>query len=154
MDKTKDFARLLFEIAEYYNCVKQVHFERRGGGKIILDYAKDRPRLLQYLAPTLHILDKSIKKRVATSYGNHFTEDENQRGVNYLVDWLMEEVENNDENKLTYKYRLHNLYDIGLIKEMINFVEGRNYDRISAMRQLMFVLKEEIKDDKIKYKPI
>lgn len=147
MDSTKDFARVVFELAEYYNCIGEVHFERRGGGKIILDYAKDprRFKLQNYLALSLSVLDPSVKNKNKQTYGNNFTSEENNRGLEYLKDWLLEEIElyDSEQKKHIYKCRLYTIYDVGLLKELINFVEDRNYDRISAMRQLMFVLQEE-----------
>lgn len=145
MDSTREFARIVFELAEFYNTIGETHIERRGGGKILIDYAKEKPRLLQYVATTLGN-NNNIKVRQATTYGNTFTDDENEVGLTLLREWLLKEV-TVDEKNSNIKLRLHNLFDIGLIKELINFVEDRNYDRISAMRQLMFVLQEEDKEE-------
>ncbi len=144
-ETTKHFARIVFDMAEYYNT--KIHFEMRGGGKIIFDYARDNKKE-RWLAVTLDKSKKAIKRK-ATTYGDHFTEEENKLGITYLDEWLKTAVEV-DEEKLLYKERVYNVLDVGFLRECLKFEEGKNYDRLSAMRHIMFVLKEEDKVDESK----
>ncbi len=137
-ETTDKFCKIAFDLAEFYNC--KIQFETRGGGIHLLKYARQHKKE-RWLAPSLATLDKAVKLS-SNSYGNNFSKEANLQGLKMLAEWLEKEVER-DEEKLTYKLRLHYIYDVGLLRELINFVEGRNYDRISAMRQLMYVLKED-----------
>jgi hypothetical protein len=42
---------------------------------------------------------------------------------------------------------LHTIYDIGLLDELIKYIEGKNYDRVASMRLTMYHFREIMYND-------
>ena len=71
--------------------------------------------------------------------------EEKRLGTQYYVDYLKTVVGVDEKGAEIWK--LHYIYDIGLLDEILKFGEG-NFDRISAQLVKMFQLKEAIQEYK------
>jgi hypothetical protein len=142
-EKLDDFYRQLFMLAEYYNATIQA--EIAGGGKGILDYATFH-KLKQYCEkePDIVYNKENAVKAFNKPYFMNMAGDRPQLALAYLSDWLRQERSAIDDNgEVKSIMNLHKIYDEGLLKELIKFnaSEG-NFDRVSAMRLLPFMIKE------------
>ena len=142
-EKLDDFYRQLFLLAEYYNATIQA--EIAGGGKGILDYATFH-KLKQYCEkePDIVYNKEGSMKSYNKPYFMNMPAERKQLALAYLSDWLKTERSAfNDEGEVTMIMNLHKIYDEALLKELIKFnaLEG-NFDRVSALRLLPFMIKE------------
>lgn len=142
-EKLDDFYRQLFMLAEYYNATIQA--EIAGGGKGILDYASFH-KLKQYCEkePDIVYNKEVAMKSFNKPYFMNMPADRVQLALAYLSDWLKTERSAINENgEVVMIMNLHKIYDEGLLKELIKFnAEEGNFDRVSAMRLLPFMIKE------------
>lgn len=142
-EKLDDFYRQLFMLAEYYNATIQA--EISGGGKGILDYATFH-KLKQYCEkePDIVYNKEVAMKSFNKPYFMNMAGDRPQLALAYLSDWLKQERSAiSEEGEVTTIMNLHKIYDEGLLKELIKFnAEEGNFDRVSAMRLLPFMIKE------------
>jgi len=141
---TSEFHRTIFALARFYNA--KVQSEIAGGGKGILDYARVH-KLMNYceLEPDIVYNDQKGTK----SNKGYFmkTSGEFTRLAHiYLADWLKEErsIKEDDEGNIVTVLNLHKIYDEGLLEELIKFNNEGNFDRVSAMRLLPFMIKEKV----------
>lgn len=136
-----DYNRLLFMLAEYYNC--QIGFENDRGD--VIGYAK-RFKKLHLLAPEFELaFDANIpKSSVRRFFGMHIGSGKDNvrigNGDLYLRDWLIRERGKSEDGK--YLLNLHLIYDIGLLQELIKYKSGGNFDRVSSLRIGMYYEKE------------
>jgi len=141
-EKLDDFYRQLFLLAEYYNAT--IQSEIAGGGKGILDYAGFH-NLKQYCEkePDLFYNKESAVKSFNKPYFMNMSGDRPQLALAYLSDWLKQErsVIGEDNQQITVM-NLNKIYDEGLLKELIKFNLEGNFDRVSAMRLLPFMIKD------------
>lgn len=141
--KTQDeYNKNLFYLAMYYNA--KIGYESDTGD--VLGYAK-RHKLTSYLAEEFELnFDERLKAKNPSSnlrYGMKMGAGKEsarkKQGDIYLRDWLYTERGIDDKgNKI---YNLHRIYDLALLDELIKYGNG-NFDRISAMRILMYFQKE------------
>lgn len=131
-----EYNKNLFMLAEYYNA--KIGFENDRGD--VISYAK-RFKKLQWLEEEFKLPDnKELQSSRNRGYGMHMTDRRKSVGEVYLRDWLLTErsIDENG-NKLL---NLHQIYDVGLIRELIKYNPKGNFDRISAMLVGMFFDKE------------
>jgi len=67
------------------------------------------------------------------------------QALTYLKDWLLVErsLTSDATGKTVVVLNLNKIYDVGLLDELIKFSDDGNFDRISAMRLLPFMIKEK-----------
>jgi hypothetical protein len=138
------FYRILFNTAQFYNA--SIQSEIAGGGKGILDYARNH-KLLQFCEKEPDILsNKEINtKDINKPYFMKMDKDRVKLATIYLADWLMKErrTKTIDGEEISVM-NLHKIYDEGLLKELIKYNDDANFDRVSALRILPFMIKERI----------
>jgi len=141
-DSLDTFYRQLFLMARFYNAT--IQSEIAGGGKGILDYAKIKKQLHRCeKEPDILSNKENATKDINKSYFMNMAGDRPQLAHTYLADWLKQErsilAEREDMPTIL---NLHKIYDEGLLKELIKFNAEGNFDRVSAMRLLPFMVKE------------
>jgi hypothetical protein len=143
-EKLEDFYRELFLLAEYYNAT--IQSEIAGGGKGILDYATYH-KLKHYCEkePDIFYNKEVTVKSYSKPYFMNMAGDRPQLAHAYLSDWLRTERSaiSEEGNQTTIK-NLNKIYDEGLLKELIKFNSEGNFDRVSAMRLLPFMIKDRV----------
>lgn len=140
--KLEDFYKELFLLCEYYNATIQA--EIAGGGKGILDYAGFH-KLKHYCEkePDIFYNKESTVKSYNKPYFMNMAGDRPQLAHAYLSDWLRQERSMMSEGgEQTTIMNLNKIYDEGLLKELIKFNSEGNFDRVSAMRILPFMIKD------------
>lgn len=140
--RTDLFYAKVFNTARYYNAL--VQSEILGGGKGMLDYAKEK-NLLHYCdyRPSIFNIDKDEIRQSQKAYFINMSTDLKKQALNDLADWLLIEraIKENGE-KTRYILNLEMIYDRGLLQELIKFNPKGNFDRISAMLVLMVSRRE------------
>lgn len=129
----------LFMLCDYYNCEAQG--EIAGGGQGVIDYAKQHKYLhrLQFEPEMLDSKETSTAaKSKNRSYLMSMPTDRKNQGITYLEAWHMAQRGATDMGVPVYN--IHNIYDLGLLREMRKFGSG-NADRCSALIIGMFALK-------------
>lgn len=141
--KVSIFQRNVFYLARYYNA--KVQSELRGGGKSLLDFAKEN-NLLQYCdyRPAIFTTDKEELRLTQRPYFINVDPDLDKVAIEDLADWLMKERAAKIEGEETrYILNLEMIYDPALLEELIKYnPKSGNFDRLSAVRLLMLVRRE------------
>lgn len=140
--RTELFHRKLFNTARYYNAL--IQSEILGGGKGILDYAKEK-NLLSYcdFRPSIFSTDKDELRQSQKPYFINMSEDLKKQALQDLADWLLiERAVKIEGEKTRYILNLEMIYDRGLLQELIKFNPKGNFDRISALLVLMATRRE------------
>lgn len=132
----------IFMLSEYYGNAP-INFELRGGGQTAITEARKKKKL-HLLANMPSILLPKETNTIDKRLGVVFTEDTKWLAIKYLANWLEEEVEGKiDSNgNITYIKRIQNIYSLGLLKELRNFAEVGNYDRVDAIKLGIMCLKD------------
>ena len=132
----------LFMLADYYNC--NVQGEIAGGGQGVIDYARTNKLLhkVDFEPDMLVSKEQSSDAKLGNrKYLMAMPVERKMLAVTYMDDWHMSQrgiLENGNPT-----YNIHNIYDLGLLREMRKFGSG-NTDRVSAMLLAMFMLKNNI----------
>jgi hypothetical protein len=136
------FYRQLFLMARFYNAT--IQSEILGGGKGILDYAKVHKMLhLCEKEPDIAGTKENATRDINKSYFMNMSGDRPQLAHTYLADWLKQPRAIAAEHPdMPMILNLHKIFDEGLLKELIKFNAEGNFDRVSAMRILPFMVKE------------
>ena len=141
---TDKFHKTVFDLARFYGAT--IQSEIAGGGKGLYDYAKVNKLLhLCELEPSL-MFNKSVEvKETSKSYFMNMSAERVTQALTYLADWLLVErsITSDDSGKTITVLNLNKIYDVGLLDELIKFSDDGNFDRISAMRLLPFMIKEK-----------
>lgn len=148
--RTEIFHKKVFNTARLYNAL--VQSEILGGGKGLLDYAKEK-NLLHYcdVRPTIFNTDKDEIRQSQRLYFLNMSTDLKKQALNDLADWLLVERAIKIEGEKTrYILNLEMIYDRGLLQELIKFNPKGNFDRISALLVLM-VSRREIEQTKAQH---
>lgn len=132
------FHRNLFLLSEMYNC--KIQAEISGGGQGIIDYARMTRQMHKLEYEPVLFDNKEINRNRNRSYFMNTTTEQNKLGLLYFADWLIQPRGINEDGNTILN--IHEIYDPGLLYEIIKFKEGRNFDRISAMVLGMYMLKE------------
>lgn len=132
-----EFNRNLFMLADYYNA--KIGFENDRGE--LIAYAK-RYRKLHKLQEEFEMLDKrELRSRnVRRQYGMHMTEQRKRQGELYIRDWLISPRSADEDGNV--RLNLHEIYDIGLLQELIKFNHKGNFDRVMAFMVGMYHTRE------------
>lgn len=152
---TTQFIKQVFLLAEYYNAT--IQSEIAGGGKALFDYARNN-RLLHMLETEPDSMSHSEKgPKVTKNYFMSISGDNKRQGLIYLADWVRRDryltVDPNTDETVTVT-NMHKIYSSFFLEEMIKYVDDRgNYDFISAMIVLMFMIKERGEILKAKARP-
>ncbi len=138
--KLEVFYRNLFALAEYYNA--KIQSEVGGGGKGILDYARKVKKLHLIEFTPIHINAQEIAKiQQNRTYLMTISTDDKVQGLTYYQESLTEVVGLDEAgNELL---RIHFVWDLGLLEEIIKFNPKRNFDRISAQIVKQFMIREK-----------
>ena len=153
------FNENLFKLCEFYGAVnEQLYFESNRGE--VVAYAK-KHGYLKYLCYETEI--DNIKEQGDTSknrkYGIYMNDTRKYTAIKYLRSWLYQVRAISDNgNKI---YNLNTLLDIRLLKELQRWYLKGNFDAVSTMFILMFLIKtieqegkfaEKEKDNSTEYK--
>lgn len=132
-----EFNRNLFMLADYYNA--KIGFENDRGE--LIAYAK-RYRKLHKLQEEFEMLDKrELRSRnVRRQYGMHMTEQRKRQGELYIRDWLISPRSADEDGNV--RLNLHEIYDVGLLQELIKFNHKGNFDRVMAFMIGMYHTRE------------
>lgn len=129
-----------FMLSNYYNCTVQA--ELGGGGRALIDYAKNRKIMNKIeFEPELHKGKENTFTRNRSLLMN-ITGEVKKQGFQYFVDYHTD-IRGENEDK-TPILNLDKIYDVGLLQEMKKYNDKGNFDRISAMIVAMFMLKENV----------
>lgn len=147
----EDFVKVIFELAEFYNA--KIGFENDEPGGVV-EYAKTH-RLLHRLEEQFELaFEEKVKTKEGMNrkFGMHMGSGKDnlriEYGDGYLKTWLESPRRIDENGNITYNYQT--IYDIGLLEELIRYNPDNvkkkkgNYDRISAMRVLMYHRKEAV----------
>lgn len=99
----------------------------------------------QLLAPAINFNSiLSHKNKLNSKYGLYPSKQNNQYRFNLLVGYCKEVhiLGVDDEGNEVTKYGVEYIDDIDLLKEMLNFYEGGNYDRITAFSHALVYARE------------
>ena len=140
--RLEKFYRILFNAAKFYNA--SIQSEIAGGGKGIIDYARVH-KLLHYCEKEPEILAAKESATHNRPYFMNMSQDRVKLATIYLADWLTTERQILSESgEIRTILNLHKIYDEGLLKELIKYNDDGNFDRVSALRMLPFMIKEKI----------
>lgn len=136
------FYENLFLLARFYNA--KIQSEIAGGGKGVLDHARVH-KLLEWCELEPDILAPGEVPKRKKNYFMDMGGDRVKLSLSYLGDWFRKErsytLLNNDEG-FTTVINVNKIYDEGLLEEIVRFNDEGNFDRISALRLLPFMIKE------------
>ena len=132
-----EYNRNLFLLADYYNA--KIGFENDRGE--LIAYAK-RYRKLHKLQEEFEMLDKRElqSRNVRRQYGMHMTEQRKRQGELYIKDWLISPRSSDEDGNI--RLNLHEIYDVGLLQELIKFNHKGNFDRVMAFMIGMYHTRE------------
>lgn len=136
-DTQDEYNRNLFMLADYYNA--KIGFENDRGE--LIAYAK-RYRKLHKLQEEFEMLDKRElqSRNVRRQYGMHMTEQRKRQGELYIRDWLISPRSSDEDGNI--RLNLHEIYDVGLLQELIKFNHKGNFDRVMAFMIGMYHTRE------------
>lgn len=136
-----DFYEICRKLAIYYNA--KILYENQLKG--LKQYFEHKHSLhLLYEQPS--ILKDIIKNStVQRGYGVHMTPAIKSQCELYTRDWLLEERASDDKDKKILN--LHTIYSQALLKELINYEDDGNFDRVIAF---MLCILQEKENHKIK----
>ena len=136
-DTQDEYNRNLFMLADYYNA--KIGFENDRGE--LIAYAK-RYRKLHKLQEEFEMLDKRElqSRNVRRQYGMHMTEQRKRQGELYIRDWLISPRSSDEDGNI--RLNLHEIYDVGLLQELIKFNHKGNFDRAMAFMIGMYHTRE------------
>lgn len=140
--KQDEFNKNLFLLAKLYDCKIAPENDEPGD---IVGYAK-RYKLTSYLEDEFELAydTKIASTRKTGRPGMHIASGKNNlrklQGDKYIQEWLLR-IRGYDSDGDPIR-NLHTILDVGLLKELISYKDGRNADRISALRVGMYYEKE------------
>lgn len=142
-EKQDEFNFNLFGLAKMYGC--RIAPENDEPGDIV-GYAK-RKKLIKYLEDEFELAYDSriaTKKKTSGKYGMHIASGKDNlrklQGDKYIQEWLMR-IRGYDSEGNPIR-NLHTILDIGLLLELIQYLDGKNADRIAALRICMYYEQE------------
>lgn len=108
-------------------------------------YLETKFKAEKWLAPAITKSNKSDRKpQLTKKYGMFPTAGNNEYRFNLLVDWCWEEhtIGIDDEGDKLVKLGVEYVDDVDLLKEMRDWVKGKNSDRIAAFSHALVQAKE------------
>jgi len=140
--KTTDiFWRNVFNLAQYYNT--KVQSEILGGGSIGITYARThKPSLLSLCESQIDVLNPRVSKNNnGETKFMKVSSDMKSDGLKYLDQWLRAERGIKGNGDIVYNY--NKIYDVGLLRELIQYNDEKNFDRVSAMIVMMHLYQQK-----------
>lgn len=126
----------LFYGAEYYNAKGLPEVDR---GTVVADFKTFKALNRLYRDPT-NVVNEKIADNSNASFGmvigDTYKADD---AILYLKELLYTPIGVTDEG--TFRYVFHLINDIPLMQELLTYKKGGNFDRISALRLISFVVK-------------
>ncbi len=109
-------------------------------------YLDNKNKAEQSLAPSFSFTSATSKSnsKLNSRYGLYPNKANNEYRFNLLIDFCKEEhvVDHDEEGNPIIKYGVEFLEDIGLLKEMLNYKKGENFDRITAFSHALVYARE------------
>lgn len=108
----------------------------------VIAYFTAKKKLNLLAAQPDAVISKSIKdSKVARVFGCHMNDQLKDSGEKYIKEWLLQDRGKDENgNPLT---NIDYIYDPGLIEELIEYNRKGNFDRVMALMQVMFQIKED-----------
>jgi hypothetical protein len=126
-------------LAEYYNA--KIQSEVAGGGRDLVGYCKRKKKLHLLCYEIELVYNKEMERNQKNkSFFMNMAGETPALGLKYLTEWIVEVrgIDEDGKDVLT----IHRIYDLGVLQEMRKFNDVNNFDRLSALRIGMFMLKE------------
>lgn len=145
-----DFNKRIFDLAEYFGCIEGVAFENDEPGDVV-GYAK-RKKKLMYLANEFELgYDDNLKSSsTRRGFGMHMGSGKDAKRIRqgdlFLKDWLYT-VRFTEDNGKEY-LNLHTVKDLGALQELCSYNPDGNFDRISALRIMVYHQQELLYNEK------
>jgi len=109
-------------------------------------YLDNKNKAEQLLAPSFSFTSATSKSnsKLNSRYGLYPNKANNEYRFNLLIDFCKEEhvVDHDDEGNPIIKYGVEFLEDIDLLKEMLNYKKGENFDRITSFSHALVYARE------------
>lgn len=139
---TKEFYEITRKLSIFYKATHNYEQNKKG----LYGYydTKQSTHLLCDTPESLKdVADITISKVGNKRKGTHASTPVNAHGLRLILDWLIapaygEEVDSEITN-------LHTIQCEGILRELMNFNPGGNYDRVSALIMLMIIREERLK---------
>lgn len=141
--KTEVFYDKVLDAADMYNAT--IQSEISGGGQGLVTRARERHKLHRLEFEPVYINEKEIEK--ISKNRNYFMEisgDQKRLALSYLADDLKSVVGLTEDGHEIWK--LHYIYDLGYLDELLKFNDEGNFDRISAHLVWMMMMKEKVQE--------
>lgn len=136
-ETTDKVNELMYNTAMYYNA--KIQYEKNVGTTYSWFRQKEA---LEMLVPEPKSIFGSPEEGglIKVKYGIHINEERKRNGALYLKDWLMQKVDKDEHGN--WKLRIHYIYDINLLKELLKWNLKGNFDRVSTLIILMYDIQE------------
>jgi hypothetical protein len=138
----RDFHRSCEKLIDAYNaecCMESIDIS-------FVMYLDNKNKAEQSLAPSFSFTSATSKSnsKLNSRYGLYPNKANNEYRFNLLIDFCKEEhiVDHDQEGNPIIKYGVEFLEDIGLLKEMLNYKKGDNFDRITAFSHALVYARE------------
>lgn len=156
-NRHKDFHRQCEKLIETWDaecCMESIDIS-------FAQYLDNKGKAQQLLAPAFSFSRTTSKfaSRLNSRYGLMPNGPNNEVRFNILIDYCKEEhlVDMDEEGNNIYKYGVEFIDDVDLLKEMLNYKKGGNFDRITAFSHALVYAREldknNIRPDKPKTQP-
>ncbi len=134
------FHKIVFQLAELYNC--SVQSEIGGGGQGLIDYARTKRLFhkLEYEPEMIHNREIASSQK-NKAYFMNMNKERKKLGLKYYADFLMQPIGIRADGEM--EYEINREYDEGLLLEIMKFNDRDNFDRISCEILQMFMIKEK-----------
>jgi hypothetical protein len=136
------FYENLFLLARIYRA--RIQSEIAGGGKGVLDHARVH-KMLEWCELEPDILAPGEIPKRKKNYFMDMGVDRVKLAISYFGDWLRKERSYSligNDTEFTSIINVNKIYDEALLEEIIRYDDENNFDRISALRLLPFMIKE------------
>jgi hypothetical protein len=136
-DEMSTVNKMVYYLCQYYNAKVLPEVDR---GTIVADFKTWNALRWIYTDPTETLNNKQNDSKTP-NYGIVIGEKDNAtEALIYLREWLYTKRSESSEDGVTYNY--HYVCDIPLLLELENFTISGNFDRISSMRLIPFLIKQ------------
>jgi hypothetical protein len=139
--KGKDeYHKNLIKLAKLYNA--KIHFEIMGGGQDFLAYCRNTNHLhfLEFQPDILS--NKEINSGRNKKYGINLSADNQRTAMLNIADWIITPCALRENGDVVLN--LHNIYSEGILAELEKYNDKGNFDRISCLKILMWVMKDRV----------
>lgn len=124
--KAEDHHETVLRLLKLYNCETLYENEKNS-----MKFYFQRFQGLRFLARSSNILKATENSNVDRVYGTHMNKNIKEELEIYLRDWLLEDAGDGLKN-------YQRIYSVGLLKELINYNDTGNFDRVIAMLLVIY----------------